>query len=111
MRKVVATMLAAVAIAAGLSLVQAPAAQAAGCVTKPEARATHWKMRRDRVEAIFDATPRLADRWRRGGHRYVGYDYKRCTRGWVAVSYRRSRGVWRTDNQYNIRRHRCYVCG
>ena len=110
MRKIIASFIAAAFVFVGGVALAQPAQAGRGCVTVAEAKATHWKMRRARVENIFDAPSRLSDRFRRGRVRFVSFDYPRCSRGWVHVLYkRRSSGPWRAENQNNIRRHKRYV--
>ena len=84
MRKIAASSLAALAVVGGMSVVQAPAAEAAGrhCVSKPEYRKVYRGMSRHRVERVFDTRGGFADGWA-GGYSKM---YRRCrNRGNLAV--------------------------
>jgi hypothetical protein len=95
MRKVVATLLAAVAVSAGAGVAAAPA-EAAGtrCVTRHEYYSLHKGMTRARVHHILDT------RGRRDGAR--SRVYRICgTRNWgVHVKYHRSHGRWRLESKW-----------
>jgi len=63
MRKIAASLLAALAVVAGVTVAQAPVAEAAGrhCVTLREFHQVHRGMKKRRVHRIFDTRGEFAD--------------------------------------------------
>jgi hypothetical protein len=85
MRKLAASSLAALAVVGGVSVVHAPAAEAAGCATKREFRKVHRGMTQMRVTRIFGIRGRFGD----GGAGGFSRVYNQCnSRRQAAVEFR-----------------------